>query len=636
MAITHRNLARAGILAACIAASMTGCHKDRSPPAAPSGTARPESHGRIAVDPALAAREAAVPEDPMKNAYFGETHLHTSYSLDAYIGGARLTPDDAYRFARGEKVTLGGQPHSIVKPLDFAVVTDHAEYIGEMYSTQVQGAPGYAQGKLEELRNLKTPEEREKWYFWQVMMPAKFGRRTHPSFFAGPETTRNAWQDVIVKAARDQYEPGRFTTLVGFEWTAVQSGGNMHRNVIFRDMAVPDMPLTSIDTTNEEKLWAWMAEQEAAGSKLLAIPHNSNASKGLMFAPMDKSGNPIDAGYARTRSKWEPLIEMMQVKGNSEVVASIWSSDEFAGFENAPSLQDYRDRRFIKENFVRWAVIKGLAYQRALGVNPYRLGFVGGTDSHNGTPGDVVEDNFVGSHGAADSTVDRRRTGEVPNWLKARDESPGALAGVWATKNTRGAIWDAMKSRETFATSGTRIRPRFFCGAGLPGTVEDPVALVRDGYSAGVPMGGTLASSGKAPTCTVYASKDPDGANLDRIQIIKGWVDARGEPQEKIIDVAWSGERKRGEGGKLPPVGNTVDLRTATYTNGIGSPVLMGSWTDPDFDPKEPALYYVRVLEIPTPRWTTYDSVRNGLPLLADVPATIQERAWTSPIWYSP
>jgi hypothetical protein len=379
-----------------------------------------------------------------------------------------------------------------------------------------------------------------------------------------------------------------------------------------------------------------MAEQEAAGSKLFAIPHNSNASKGEMFAPLDNAGRPIDAAYARTRSQWEPLIEMMQVKANSEVVASLWTADEFANFENGASLQRYNDRGFRKESFVRWAVIKGLDYQRRLGANPYQLGFTGGTDSHNGTPSDVVESNYVGSHGAGDRTIELRRKGDIKGWIAVRESNPGALAGVWATKNTRGAIWDAMKARESFATSGTRIKPRFFCGARLSGKVRDPAALVRNGYASGVPMGGTLAASNKAPTCTVYASKDPDGANLDRIQIVKGWVDASGEPQEKIIDVAWSGRRKPDGSGRLPAVGNTVDLKTAMYTNAIGSAELIGSWTDPAFDPKQPALYYVRVLEIPTPRWTTYDAVRNGLPLLEDVPATIQERAWTSPIWYVP
>lgn len=278
---------------------------------------------------------------------------------------------------------------------------------------------------------------------------------------------------------------------------------------------------------------------------------------------------------------------------------------------------------------------KGLAYQRALGANPYKLGFVGGTDNHNGAPSDVVESNYSGSHGAADRSVKDRREGEIDGWVKGAESNPGSLTGVWATKNTRGAIYDAMAARETFATSGTRIKPRFFAGAALSAT-KDPAALVKEGYAGGVAMGGTLSKLKAPPSFTFHAMKDPDGANLDRLQIVKGWVDPSGEPQERIINVAWSGERQRDGTGKLPAVWNTVDLKTATFTNAIGATELIGHWTDDQFDANQPALYYVRVLEIPTPRWTKYDAVKNGLPLLDSVPAVIQERAWTSPIWYTP
>jgi Protein of unknown function (DUF3604) len=271
-----------------------------------------------------------------------------------------------------------------------------------------------------------------------------------------------------------------------------------------------------------------------------------------------------------------------------------------------------------------------------LGVNPFKLGFVGGTDDHNGLPSEVAENNWNGGHGEEDGSVQARRTGGVGGWAKGKDLNPGAITGAWATENTRAAIWDAMEHRETFATSGPRIKVRFFGGAGLPADTKDPVAMVKTGYSKGVPMGGTLTALATAPTFTAYAMKDPDGANLDRIQIIKGWVDKSGEQRERIVEMAWSGDRKIGADGKLPPVGNTVDLTKATYTNSIGSPELGGSWTDKEFDPAQHALYYVRVLEIPTPRWSTYEAVKNGLPLLEDVPATIQERAWSSPIWYTP
>ncbi len=615
------------ICAALLGTGLAGCGQREGP----AVNAVADAPG----EPTLAGRDAGVPENSLKNAYFGETHVHTSYSLDAYIGGARLTPDDAYRFAKGEDVVLNGQRHNIIKPLDFAAVTDHAEFLGEMYSTQVEGAAGYDNDMLVELRGLKTFEEQEAWFTKYVVSNMRSAEPGHPPFYAGPQTTKSAWQ-VLQLAADEHYEPGRFTTFYAFEWSATQQGGNMHRNVIFRDAVVPELPLSAIDTYDEEKLWDWMADAEKNGSTLLAIPHNSNASKGIMFEPVDNAGSPIDAAYAQRRSKWEPLIEMMQIKANSEVVASLWPADEFANFENGESLQVNNGRTFRRESFVRWAVTKGLAYERDLGANPYALGFVGGTDSHNGTPSDVVEDNYAGSHGGADNSVARRREGDITGWIAARESNPGAITGVWATKNTRAALWDAMRARETFATSGTRIRPRFFCGFGLTPNPADPLALVREGYAGGVPMGGSLTVGASALTCTVHASKDPDGANLDRIQIIKGWADAGGEPQESIIDVVWSGNRTPGPDGKLPPVGNTVDPGSATYTNDIGSAQLMGSWTDNDFDPAQHALYYARVLEIPTPRWTTYDAVRDGLPLLDNVPATVQERAWTSPVWYAP
>jgi hypothetical protein len=589
---------------------------------------------RGAAEQSLADREAAVPENPLKDAYFGEQHVHTSYSLDAYIGGEALTPDDAYRFAKGNAVTVYGKPHSIGRPLDFVAITDHAEFLGEMYAAQVEGSPGYDNPTLVELRGLDNFDDQEAWFLKYVVSSNRSATPQHTDFYPGDDALHNGWK-VMVDAAERHYVPGTFTTIPAFEWSAAPKGGNMHRNVFFRDTKVPRLPFSAVDSNNEEELWDWLAEQERAGSTLLAIPHNSNASKGFMFEPVDNKGEPIDADYARTRAKWEPLIEMMQIKANSEVNRKLWPADEFADFENGDSIQNYSDRTFEKENFVRWAAIKGLHYDKMLGVNPYKFGFVGGTDSHNGTPGDVAEANYVGSHGGADGPVKRRRDEDIAGWIMGRDSNPGALTGVWAQKNTRGAIFDAMKARETFATSGPRIKVRFFGAPGLA-TSSDPVALVKEGYKQGVPMGGTLEDLGEAPTFTVHAMKDPVGANLDRIQIIKGWVDDEGEPQEKIVDVVWSGSRKQDADGKLPPVGNTVDVKTARYENSIGSAELIGSWTDTEFDPKQHALYYTRVLEIPTPRWSTYDAVRNDLPLLSDVPSSVQERAWTSPIWYSP
>ena len=586
------------------------------------------SRGKDAV---AAASEA----NPLRNAYFGETHLHTSYSLDAYIGGARLTPSDAYRYAKGETVSVNGEPQTRRRPLDFAAVTDHAEYIGEMYSTMVEGAPGHDQELLQELRGLTKLEDKQQWFTKYVVSANRGVNPEHPPFFAGPETVKSAWQ-VEIDAAEKHNDPGRFTAFVAFEWSAAPNGANLHRNVIYRSAHVPAAPMSYIDINREDGLWAWMAEQEAKGIKALAIPHNSNASKGMMFPSTDANGDPIDLEYAQMRQHFEPLIEMMQIKGNSEVHRKFWAADEFADFENADSIQKYSDRIFHKSDFVREGLKMGVAFEQELGANPFKLGFTGGTDNHNGMTSAVAEDSFIGGHGPEDGSVERRRTAGVANWIDGKDLSIGSLAGVWATENTRAAIWDAMNRRETFATSGPRIKVRLFGGVDLPAEPTDPETLVRQGYELGVPMGGDLGPTGAAPTLTVYAMKDPDGANLDRVQIIKGWVDTEGELHEKIVDVAWSGDRVHGPDGKVPAVGNTVDLSTAKFTNTIGAATLIGSWTDEYFNPEQHAFYYARVLEIPTPRWTTYDAVRNNLPLLEDAPATIQERAWSSPIWYTP
>jgi hypothetical protein len=576
----------------------------------------------------------AEPND-LRNAYFGETHMHTAFSLDAYLGGARLSPSDSLRFAKGETVSVNGILRSLRRPLDFATVTDHAEYIGEMYSTMIEGAPGHDQELLEELRTMTEIEDRQKWFLKYVVSSNRSENPKHPPFFAGEETVKSAWQ-FNIDAAQRHNDPGTFTALIGFEWSGAPNGGNLHRNVIYRDDNVPEIPVSYIDINREDGLWDWMALNEAKGIKGLAIPHNSNASKGMMFPRTNAAGDPIDLEYAKKRQHFEPLIEMLQIKGNSEVHRKFWAADEFADFENADSIQNSSDRTFRKNDFVREGLKMGVAFEQALGANPFKYGIIGGTDNHNGLMSAVDEDRFIGGHGPEDGTVEARRTGGVAGWIDGKDLSIGSIAGVWATENTREAIWDAMKRRETFATSGPRIKVRLFGGVDLPGDPADPVALVRQGYELGVPMGGDLGAIGAAPTFTVYAEMDPLGANLDRIQIIKGWVDESGDTHEKIIDTVWSGDRKIQGNGKLPAVGNTVDLKTAKYTNDIGAPILIGSWTDPDFTTSEGAFYYARVLEIPTPRWSTYDAVRNNLPLLEDVPATIQERAWSSPIWYRP
>ena len=584
---------------------------------------------------ALLATAALAEPNPLRNAYFGETHMHTALSLDAYIGGARLMPSDSLRFAKGAPVVVNGRHKQLSRPLDFAAVSDHVEYLGEMYSTIFPDAPGYLQDNLQKLRNLQSLEEKQQWFYQYVISNNRSDNPTHPPFYKGPETTKSGWQ-IIIDAAEEHNDPGKFTAFIAFEWSAAPGGGNMHRNVIFRDSTVTDLPLSSYDTNKVEELWDWLQTAQDEGSTLLAIPHNSNASKGQMFPKVDNYGNPVDAEYASTRAQWEPLIEMMQIKGNSEVHRSFWTADEFADFENANSIQKNSNRYFSKRDFVREGLKLGLAYEQGLGENPFKLGFIGGTDNHNGLMSDVAESDFIGGHGPEDGTVDRRRTAGVGGWIDGVDLSIGSLAGVWAEENTRASIWDAMKRRETFATSGPRIKVRMFGGADLIANSVDPVAMIEDGVANGVPMGGDLSASSTAPTFTLYAEKDPMGANLDRVQIIKGWADATGETHERIIDVVWSDDRVRDASGMLPAVGTTVDLETALYTNDIGSGSLIGSWTDDKFDPQQHAFYYARAIEIPTPRWTTYDAVRNGLPLLPEVKATIQERAWGSPIWYTP
>jgi hypothetical protein len=583
----------------------------------------------------LLATTVLAEPNPLRNAYFGETHMHTALSLDAYIGGTRLMPSDSLRYAKGQPVLVNGRHKQLSRPLDFAAVTDHVEYLGEMYSAIFPDAPGYRREDLEELRTLQSLKDKQDWFYKYVVSNNRGANPTHPPFYMGPETTKSGWQ-ISMAAAEEHNDPGTFTAFVAFEWSAAPNGGNMHRNVIFRDAIAPDLPMSSYDSNKVEELWAWLQQAEDAGATPLAIPHNSNASKGQMFPDMDSYGDALDADYAATRAKWEPLIEMMQIKGNSEVHRSFWTADEFANFENADSIQKNSNRWFSKRDFVREGLKLGLAFEQTLGTNPFQMGFIGGTDSHNGTPSDVVESDFNGGHGPEDGSVDRRRKAGVGGWIDGVDLSIGSLAGVWAEENTRASIWDAMKRRETFATSGPRLKVRMFGGAGLDANTSDAIAMVHDGYAKGVPMGGVIPTSDSAPVFTVYAEKDPNGANLDRIQIIKGWVDASGQTHEQITDVAWSGDRAPGKDGKLPPVGNTVNLKTAMFTNDIGAVTLIGSWTDANFDPEDGAFYYARALEIPTPRWTTYDAVRNGLPLLADVPAIIQERAWGSPIWYSP
>lgn len=607
--------------------ALTGCQQESN---------APEATQAIQVK-SVEQKTTDVVINPQKNIFFGELHVHTVYSLDAYLGGSALTPDEAYRFAKGKAIQTASGEHRISQPLDFLAITDHAEYLGEMYSALHKDAPGHGHELITELLAIDNFSDRESWFLKYVVGSNRSSTPRHPPFYAGETTAISAWQ-LLVDRAEQHNDPGTFTTIHAFEWSAAPNGGNLHRNIFFRDTNLPERPMSYIDINREEELWDWMAVLEEQGMRVIAMPHNSNASKNMMFPDVDSSGNPLTPEYAKMRNRFEVSIEMMQIKGNSEVHRFFWQQDEFADFENADSIQNYSERTFVKNNFVRAGLALGLRHRAKLGTNPFEYGIVGGTDNHNGNPSNVTESNFAnGSHGGADGTVARRRDAEVGGWIDGKDLSPGSITGIWAESNTRGALWDAMQAKETYSTSGPRIKLRLFAGFDLAQSPKNYSAFVEQGFANGQPMGKRFQQhSDKPMVINVWASKDANGANLDRIQIIKSSLSIDGKPAEKIYEVVWSDDRELDQNGKLPAVGNTVDLTSATYTNTIGATELLGSWVDPDFDANAAAVYYIRVLEIPTPRWTTYDAVRSGLPLLEGVEHTIQERAWSSPIWYYP
>jgi hypothetical protein len=585
--------------------------------------------------------------------FFGDTHLHTSYSTDAGMIGAVLGPEEAYRFARGEEVKSNhGLPVKLQRPLDFLVVSDHAENLG-LASLIAESNPELLKSpwgrKIHDL--VKEGKGAEAYNLWGSEVMAK----RDPLKDLGEGFQASVWQR-ITAAAEKYNDPGRFTALIGFEWTSSPNGNNLHRNVIFRDgkeRADRIVPISALDTEDPEELWKWMAAYEKkTGGRLLAIPHNGNLSNGLMFDDVTlTTKKAIDRDYAERRMQWEPIYETTQIKGDGEAHPALSRNDEFANFERwdkgsfGPELKkpDMLPREYSRE-----ALKRGLAFEAKLGVNPFKFGLIGSTDSHTGLS-TTTADNFFGKVAMLEPTADPIRFNEIiagrfppgrdpKTQLTARETSASGLAAVWARENTREALWDAMARKEVYATTGSRLIVRVF--GGFDFTVKD---LERSdfaayGYKRGVPMGGDLqnAAAGKAPAFLIRALRDVDGANLDRIQIIKGWLDAAGKTHEKVYDVAWAGARKPAPNGQLPPVGNTVNVQEATYSNSIGAPLLSGYFKDPKFNPKERAFYYVRVLEIPTPRWTTYDAKIFGVKLPHDVPSSIQNRAYTSPIWYTP
>jgi hypothetical protein len=590
-------------------------------------------------------------------AFWGDTHLHTGMSMDAGAFGARLTPEDAHRFARGEELTSStGLRIKLSRPLDFLVVADHSDNMG-FFPRLYEGDP----------KMLADPTGK-RWYEMvqaggqegvkaAVEIIVAFSKGKFPEALAslpGSPAYRSAWEEAI-DAAEKYNDPGNYTAFIGYEWTSNTGGNNLHRVLVYRDSGVkasvmePYTTLKPLGSDNPRELWEWMKEYEdKTGGRILAIPHNGNLSNGIMFPIRDTfTGRSFDRAYAETRARWEPLYEVTQIKGDGETHSFLSPNDEFADYETWDQgnldLSVAKKDDMLQYEYARTALQIGLKQELKLGANPYKFGMIGSTDSHTGLA-TAGEENFFGKHSGAEPSAERYKhpmaqldDKKYEGWSMVAS----GLAAVWASENTRGAIFDGMMRKETYATTGPRMLVRFFGGWGF--TAEDAMSrLPADtGYAKGVPMGGDLPPAPKGtltPTFLVGALKDPFSGNLDRIQIVKGWLDQKGKRHEKVYDVVWgdSDKRKPNKEGRLPPVGNTVDQKNATWTNTIGDPELIAVWQDPDFDPKEPAVYYARVIEIPTPRWTAYDAKRYGITMGPEVPMVTQERAYTSPIWYSP
>ena len=584
--------------------------------------------------------------------YWGDTHLHTANSVDAFGFGVRLGSEEALRFARGEEVTATtGTKAKLAQPLDFLVIADHSDGLG--VTKAIYDAPRLLirDPLLRRWHDMmhEGPEGSQRVTAELIDM---VGRGALPPALINPEqqrkTTRTIW-NAHTETVERYNEPGKFTAFMGFEYTLMPGGDNLHRVVMFRDgknEADKVLPFSSLTGTSAAMLWDYMDNYEkVTGGKALAIPHNSNVSNGLMFELTGPDGGPMTADYARRRAAREPVVEVTQIKGDSESHPFLSPNDEFAGYGDAGwelgnlSMQAKKTNAMFAGEYVREALKRGLAIEARTGVNPYKFGMIGATDSHTAlATGD--ENNFFGKHSGVEPRAGRATQPQNLGSNQGRfgwHYLAGGYAGVWAKANTRAAIFDAMMRREVYATTGPRIQVRFFGGWDF--TAADlKTNMVKAGYTRGVPMGADMKpGAGKAPSFIVSALKDPMGGNLDRAQVIKGWVDAAGKLHEKIFDVVWSEPARRGlNGGKLTPVGDTVNLANATYSNSIGAPELMTVWTDPEFDARVKAFYYVRVLEIPTPSWPAYDAVRFKVKMPPQVQMKAQERAYTSPIWYIP
>ena len=581
---------------------------------------------------------------------WGDTHLHTTNSLDARLIGVTLGVEDAYRFARGEQVVASsGQPARLSRPLDFLVVTDHSDLLGIMDQLLLGNAALLEHEEIRDLHEKLMAGGEDATQALEVIGEVLDG--DYRGRLLDKALMRSVWERYVETADRFN-EPGRFTAMIGYEWTPTASGDKLHRNVLYRDNADKArqlFPFTANDSLNPQDLWDWMERYEReTGGRVLALAHNGNLSNGQMF-PVEtnpNTGNPIDADYVETRARWEPLYEVTQIKGDSEAHPYLSPADEFADFETWDrgnvSLETLKTPDMLQYEYAREALKNGLKLERSLGANPYRFGMVGSTDSHTAlSTGE--ESNFFGKFSLMEPSAGRvvqpmievggRRMWDV--W----EFGAAGYAAVWAMENTREAVWDAMRRKEVYATTGPRMTVRFFGGWEFSEADASLQSLAGTGYARGVPMGGNLqpGTEGDAPTFLVAALKDPYSGNLDRIQIVKGWLDASGATHEKVFDVVWGdAHRREPSGGKLPPVGNTVDVARATWTNSIGDAELVGFWKDPEFDPAQPSFYYARVIEIPTPRWNSYDAVYYGVTPPPEAPDVLQERAYTSPIWYSP
>lgn len=578
---------------------------------------------------------------------WGDNHLHTALSLDARALGVILTHDDAYRFAKGEEVTSSnGIKIKIGQPLDWLVITDHSDAMGAMNEI-VAGNPLLMKDPTVRDWNKRINQGGSVALNTAIEVVEAFTEGNTPEILLARDFQRSVW-DGVLDAAEAHNDPGRFTALIGYEWTSTPGGNNLHRNVIFRDdsdLARRVLPLTVAEGVAPEKLWAWLETYEKeTGGRIFALAHNGNLSNGIMFPDINpETGAPITKEYAETRARWEPLYEFTQIKGDGEAHPFLSPNDEFADYEtwDRNNLGPVpKQNEMLQYEYAREALKNGLKHEANLGTNPFKFGASGATDSHTGLA-TAEENNFFGKHAQTEPNKARMTTDvghfegiSWPGWYQA---SSGYTA-VWATENTRAAVFDAMQRKETYATTGPRITVRFFGGYDFK--PEDAMSRLpaNEGYAKGVPMGGDLSTApeGKSPTFLVAAMRDAYSGNLDRLQIVKGWLNAEGNTEEKVYDVVCSDGRAIVDHACNGPVGNTVDVANATWTNTIGDPELITVWTDPDFDPGLRAVYYARVIEIPTPRWTAYEAKYFGISAPPESPMTTQERAYTSPIWYTP